>query len=304
MRADELELSSPLFSERVLPFVCDGAPREPIVCEIAGQQFALRKTTKRNGYFSQTFQVTLTPSDCEQANACPGPWPLPVRIVRPLLNTEYHGRVFVYRPQGWSVVSDIDDTIKESEINDRQSMLVNTFLRKFKAVDQMAQVYDEWRQMGADFHYVSSSPWQLLNPLSQLLLDSHFPMGSVHLRPFRLRNHMLQRMIRIRRTQKARVIRSLIRAMPQRKFVLIGDSGEKDLQIYGKLARKYPQQIMAVLIRSLLQHPLEPDRLQKLQNRCERVRFRQFVTIDELRTISADLFQETRTENRPDAIDR
>lgn len=290
MRADDHAMASPMFSERVLPFVSDGSPREPIVCEFAGKQFALKRTTKRNGFFGQAFQFALPAAIRESAQAANGTWKLPVRIIRPQLDSEYQGFVYVYRPQGWSVVSDIDDTIKESEINDRQSMLVNTFLREFRAVEQMSQTYTQWAQQGVDFHYVSSSPWQLLGPLYQLLSEGQFPDGSLHLRPFRLRNHMLQRMVRIRRTQKARVIRTLIRTMPARRFVMIGDSGEKDLQIYGKLAKKYPEQVKAVLIRDLPHHPTDHELLKKVQRRCPRIVCQSFQAVDQLLELAQSLF--------------
>ncbi len=296
MRADDSAMSSPMFSERVLPFVSDDSPREPIVCEIVGKQFALKRTTKRNGFFGQTIQVPVPAIIRESVQSTLGTWKLPVRIIRPLLNAEYQGFIYVYRPVGWSVVSDIDDTIKESEINDRQSMLINTFLREFRAVEQMSQVYAQWAQQGVEFHYVSSSPWQLLGPLHQLLSDGQFPAGSLHLRPFRLRNHMLQRMVRIRRTQKARVIQSLIRALPGRRFVMIGDSGEKDLQIYGKLAKKFPEQVKAVLIRDLPHHPTDLELLKKVQRQCPRIVCQSFQSVEQLPELTQALFQNSNND--------
>lgn len=289
MGVDPEELANPLFMERVLPFVSDGASREPIVCELAGQKFCLKRTTKSNGFFNQTLQLTLPAATCQLAQETAQPWQIPVRIARPQIGAEYLGHVYVYRPQGVSIVSDIDDTIKESDIGDRQSMLVNTFLREFRAVPQIADVYREWALKGADFHYVSSSPWQLLAPLNLWLQQEQFPLGSVHLRPFRLRNHMLQRMVRIRRTQKARVIRSLIRSLPARKFLLIGDSGERDLQIYGKLARKFPQRVSAVLIRNLSHQPVDAKLLAKLEKRCPQVKWQVFETVEQLRTLAQDI---------------
>ena len=43
-------------------------------------------------------------------------------------------------PKGVSVISDIDDTIKVTEVLDRRRMLYNTFLREFKDVTGMVAV--------------------------------------------------------------------------------------------------------------------------------------------------------------------
>src|SRR4051812_19921777 len=44
--------------------------------------------------------------------------------------------------EGWSVVSDIDDTIRVSEVADRAALLRGTFVEPFEAVARMAGVYD------------------------------------------------------------------------------------------------------------------------------------------------------------------
>ena len=41
----------------------------------------------------------------------------------------------------------------------------------------------------------------------------------------------------------------MLERLPKRKFVLVGDSGEKDPEIYGALARQYPQQVLRIFIR-------------------------------------------------------
>src|SRR5439155_2309238 len=104
---------------------------------------------------------------------------------------------------------------------------------------------------GAAFHYVSSSPWQLYEHLVAHLAEEGFPTGSFHLRSFRLRDHLLRRILMLRRSGKAGVIRSLLKMFPQRQFLLVGDSGERDPEIYGAMARRYPRQVAGILIRQL-----------------------------------------------------
>ena len=47
------------------------------------------------------------------------------------------------------------------------------------------------------------------------------------------------------------MIEPILRAYPNRDFVLVGDSGEKDPEVYGELARRFPRQIMSIHIRSV-----------------------------------------------------
>ena len=50
---------------------------------------------------------------------------------------------------------------------------------------------------------------------------------------------------------KPRAIEPLLRRFPQRRFVLVGDSGEKDPEAYGALARMYPEQLGRIFIREV-----------------------------------------------------
>ena len=51
--------------------------------------------------------------------------------------------------------------------------------------------------------------------------------------------------------------------MPNRDFILVGDSGEKDMEIYGNVARKFPQQIEKILIRSTNGKTITSERIAK-----------------------------------------
>jgi phosphatidate phosphatase APP1 len=159
--------------------------------------------------------------------------------------------VHLIEPAGLSIVTDIDDTIKHSEVACKRTLLTNTFLRPFEAIPGMAPLFREWSAEGAAIHYVSSSPWQLYEHLAAHLTSEGFPAGSFHLRSFRLRDHVLRRILMLRRSGKLGVIRTLFRLFPQRRFLLVGDSGEHDPEIYGALARRFPSQVVGILIRDL-----------------------------------------------------
>jgi phosphatidate phosphatase APP1 len=78
---------------------------------------------------------------------------------------------------------------------------------------------------------------------------------------------MLRRVPLIRRKGKAAVIKEILRTFPERQFALVGDSGEKDPEIYADLARRFPDRVAAILIRSLPARGLDVERRRKVFRR-------------------------------------
>lgn len=265
MKASKEELSGRIFQDRITPFMAEGGVRKPVEIELGGLFYRLRRTTRKNGHF----QEFLT---------------LPEDRLGSSIQTDLHGnRTLTFRAMiedrtvvsgianihlldsdGLSIISDIDDTIKESGVGDRRLLLTNTFLREFRTIEGMSDVYRNLSETGASFHYVSSSPWQLYDSLLEMKTADQFPPGTIHLRNFRLRDQLLNRLM-LRRPGKASAIRFLLEHLPQRTFVLIGDSGEKDPEIYGKICRKYPHRIKGLFIRETPFRPLEEDRLGRIR---------------------------------------
>ncbi len=161
---------------------------------------------------------------------------------------------------GLSVVSDIDDTIKHSQVRDRRELLLNTFLRPFGAAPGMVARYRELAAArDTRFHYVSSSPLQLLPALDAFLADSGFPAGSLHLRETTSLLRVLSGGADSQRHKRDAISR-LLADFPQRRFILVGDSGEHDPEIYAELARHHPDQIVAIGIRNVSAEPRDAPR--------------------------------------------
>jgi phosphatidate phosphatase APP1 len=130
-------------------------------------------------------------------------------------------------------------------------LLRNSFLREFKAVDGMAKMYQQLASRGATFHYVSASPWQLYPPLSEFMAKDSFPAGSFHMKYFRLKDRSALQMLASQNKYKPAVIEKILADFPKRRFILVGDSGEQDPEIYGELARKFPRQVAKILVRDV-----------------------------------------------------
>jgi phosphatidate phosphatase APP1 len=179
------------------------------------------------------------------------------------------GRARLIEREGLSVVSDIDDTIKITEIPAGGKVVVrNTFFRDFAAAPGMANRY---RDLGeASFHYVSGGPWQLYAPLSDYIKENGFPEGSFHMKS--VPKHLLspktwedlfKLMGDATIVQKISQISEIMSRFPERKFILVGDSGEHDPEVYGQLRETFRNRIKEILIRDVVDaRHISPDRLE------------------------------------------
>jgi phosphatidate phosphatase APP1 len=195
------------------------------------------------------------------------------------------GCVHLVGQTGLSVISDIDDTVKFSNVADKRELLRNTLLREFTAVAGMPEVYRRWREAGAEFHYVSSSPWQLSDPLCRFLGQAGLPAGSMHLKLFRLKDSTPLGRLPSRKRGKRRTIDRILDDFPSRRFVLVGDSGERDPEIYAAIARRRPAQVAGILIREIPATSARKkvrERLAKLARRLPAECLRVFQSPDEL----------------------
>lgn len=260
-----------LFRQRVGGFIAAPVAGTRVQLELAGQHYVLRRKSKASGLFYCKLDIPA-----KQMHSFRTYGALPQRNDGLELDClqkwdigfgQISSQVFLAERHGVSVVTDIDDTIKLTEVNSRRRMLLRTFAEPFEPIEGMASIYQKWAEQGALFHYVSSSPWQIYDAVNQFLIDQHFPPGSMHLKWFRLRDELFKRWQIIRRKSKGGVIRNLIKRLPGRTFVLVGDSGERDPEIYAKLASKFPSQVARICIRQIDENPLDGDRLNKIYRR-------------------------------------
>lgn len=174
----------------------------------------------------------------------------------------FTGRAQRVPDEGLSVVSDIDDTIKHSSVRDRRELLLNTFARPFTAVPGMAARYRTLAaESGTRFHYVSASPLQLQPALLEFLDDAGYPAGSLHLREMTSWVSLLGAAPDSPSHKRGAVDR-LLRDFPGRRFLLVGDSGEHDPEIYAGIAREHGSRIAGIAIRDVTGEPAGASRWQ------------------------------------------
>lgn len=171
------------------------------------------------------------------------------------------GKVALIGPTGLSIVSDIDDTIKVTEVpGERRVVLQNTFCHDFVAVSGMSEKYRSFSE--ASFHYVSGGPWQLYPPLSQFLSAEGFPDGTFHFNYFPknvlagdtrslLIDYLCGSLSRTFDHKEAQITR-LMERYPQREFILVGDSGELDVEVYRRIRELFGARVREIWIRDVL----------------------------------------------------
>jgi hypothetical protein len=163
----------------------------------------------------------------------------------------FRGHALIVPAQGLSVISDIDDTIKRTQVRERREMLLNTFSRRFEPAPRMAAWYRALAQTpDTRFHYLSASPIQLYPALSDFIRTADFPAGSMHLRESTTWRTLVPG-AEDSRAHKLGVIERLLAEFAQRRFVLVGDSGEADPEIYAQTFRAHPGRIDAIVIRDV-----------------------------------------------------
>ncbi|KAL6866984.1 hypothetical protein J3F83DRAFT_761484 [Trichoderma novae-zelandiae] len=154
-------------------------------------------------------------------------------------------------PYGVSLISDIDDTVKMSNISaGAREIFRNTFVRELGdlAIEGVKEWYGKMHALGVSVHYCSNSPWQLYPMLATFFKISGLPLGSLHLKQY---SGMLQGIFEPVAERKKNTLVRLLRDFPERKFLLVGDSGEADLEVYTELALAYPGRVLAVFIRDV-----------------------------------------------------
>ena len=213
---------------------------------------AIRVETDRDGYFRAHLHPRLSPTET-------GSWH-PVDL---LLEAEppvpAEGAVFI--PPNRSrcvVVSDIDDTVMRTGVANKLKMLWRLFVEDAESRVAFPGVAALYRALhagaggaeGNPMLYVSRAPWGLYEMLSEFFQRHGIPAGPVlFLREWGLSwTHPLPRRATDHKQALIRHMLALYRDLP---FVLIGDSGQHDPEVYAQIVEENPGRVLAVYIRNV-----------------------------------------------------
>lgn len=161
------------------------------------------------------------------------------------------------------LISDIDDTILVTQVNSRRRLLRNSLTlppESRVAVAGMAEAYKRLLQANPNpaatpMFYVSASPRQLTDSVRRFLVHNGFPRGVLQLKEV---NSDHADPLTDQKAYKLGRIQSILQAFPGVRFVLMGDDGEKDPEIFDELRRQHPGQVGQIWIRRVNPDPGRP----------------------------------------------
>ncbi|KAK3995960.1 hypothetical protein QBC44DRAFT_232780, partial [Cladorrhinum sp. PSN332] len=234
----ELAVANANLMARIGPFMTTPMVEHPITIFFYNdvQSRSVTITTDDSGHFSTRAFLDFVPTN--------------VRILANE-NISATNPIEIIESRGVSLISDVDDTIKRSNIGmGAREIFRNTFIRDLSdlTVPGVTDWYNSMHSLGVKMHYCSNSPWQLFPVLATFFHASGLPHGSIHLKHY---SGMLQGIFEPVAERKKGTLEAILRDFPERKFMLVGDSGEADLEVYTELAVQNPGRILAVFIRDV-----------------------------------------------------
>lgn len=163
------------------------------------------------------------------------------------------------------IITDIDDTILQTNVQDVVRMVTLSVFGN--ALTRMGYAgTTEWfqglvRKTNAPTFYISRSAWNLFPLLRGFIEYQGLPLG-----PMLLRDVGLRRGKERKRGHKFRRMSEVLDMYPNMRFICVGDSGQRDAEIYASLAKAYPSRVAAIYIRDVG----HPDRRHIAEAACEK----------------------------------
>ncbi len=187
-----------------------------------------------------------------------------VELVEPA-GLDADARALVLTPRSdaaLGVISDLDDTVIRTGAHDLLTAARNTLLANAHTRLPFPGIAPFYRGLTGDpgdgelrnpIFYVSSSPWNLYDVIADLLRIRGIPMGAILLRDWGVSAQELLPTTHGR--HKRSVIERILDTYPGLPFLLVGDSGQQDPEIYRGVVRTHPGRIRAVYIRDVTRGP-------------------------------------------------
>ena len=162
------------------------------------------------------------------------------------------GEILVCNQQAdFGVISDVDDTIIQSHATNSFKKIY-TLLKynsesrtPFEGVEELYNLIV--KENKNPLFFISGSSYNLYDLLVKFCKHHNIPKA-----PFLLRNLGLEKDKWFKHhtdEYKISYIENILAMYPELPFILIGDSGQKDPEIYGSICEKYPEQVKAIYIR-------------------------------------------------------
>lgn len=151
----------------------------------------------------------------------------------------------------FGIISDIDDTVlvtnATSLVGMARSVIRNAASRlPFEGV---ADLYGALHRDRNPIFYVSSSPWNLYELLHDFMDLNKIPHGPMFLQDWGIDETTF--LMAAHEAHKLAQIQVLVDYYPELRFILVGDSGQHDPEIYLRVIQSHPNRILAAFIRDV-----------------------------------------------------
>ncbi len=169
------------------------------------------------------------------------------------------------------IISDIDDTILISHATRTGkkfwlSVSKNAYTRRpFPRVSNFYKAL--WAGGANPLFYVSSSDWNLFDMIRDFMNYRKIPAGPLLLKDLHVDLKNIMKSGGGSHQHKIEKIQMLMNLYPGMKFILIGDSGQHDPEIYAEIIAEHPGRVIAVYIREI--KPITQQRRKLLKAKIE-----------------------------------
>lgn len=252
-----------------------GAGKSHSASESACTGTTARFQTDRDGYF----RVHLRPEQRPVSNRL---WHrVELQLIEPAelaasQGANVHGEVFV-PPQTARrvVISDIDDTVMYTGVVNKAKMMWRLFMQGPRSRVAFPGVASLYRALHAGpsgnelnpMLYVSRAPWSIYEVLQEFFLLQRIPIGPIlFLREWGI--SWKRPIPRRAEDHKLVLIRDMLQRYRDLPFVLIGDSGQHDPEIYAQVVQEFPGRVEAVYIRNVTR---SDDRVRAIEELAKQV---------------------------------
>ena len=238
--------------------------REAVVtARFCGAEGAFK--TDRDGYF----RIKLHPA---QPPPCDRPWHVVELAMDEPRPVTAQARVFIPPDRcRYVVISDIDDTVMHTGVANKLKMLWRLFVEDaesrvaFPGVAALYRAFHDGRS-GDECNpmlYVSRAPWGIYDVLDEFFARNRIPIGPIlFLREWGIswKNPLPRRA----EDHKRDLILNMLALYDDLPFILIGDSGQHDPEVYRKIVDEHPGRVRAVYIRNVSRDPRRSDEIEQL----------------------------------------
>ncbi|MDR2508633.1 MAG: DUF2183 domain-containing protein [Candidatus Ancillula sp.] len=249
-------------------FFTSQAPGANIDVMLPGENVGCRLTTDRGGYVIKQVNHNLKPGWHKLTIKLATTYVIGHRnkkkVVRSSLPSDFGiastNALIVSQNDATGIICDVDDTVLVSNVPSKLTALKNLlFASPFKrsVVKGMPKLLDSLleKYQNSFIVYLSAGPWNQYGFLKRFITTNKLPFGPLILQDIGPDDTKVFESTKLHKHNR---IEDLLSLFPNVKWLLIGDDGQHDVEIYQRIANLHPTRIKAILIRQLtaVQHAM------------------------------------------------